>query len=295
MDELAQTVPCVGCGTLAPRREMFGLDGELRCGSCADALRHRIHPAYVRSRPSTFAPPTGRPEGRATTALLATMGVLFLAQVAPTPLKGLLEHVLRDNLFYRLTGPVEAPTGWAVSGHPQAWQLPLRALMHVDVVHLLFNGLALFQMGRWIEWGWGARTFLLVLLGAAVAGVAAGWLVSARPTIGLSGGLFALDGWLLMQRKHHVVATAMVNRVFMHSLYANMVVMVILTETGAYPVSHVGHAAGFLWGLGAGYAARGKYARLGFALLIAATVVLVVLPTFVEPLGWRLTLFGRGR
>lgn len=294
MHDLDADRACVGCGSPTPRREMFGVEPDLRCPPCADALRHRTSPAQVRARPASFRPPTGRPEGRVAIAVAVGLGVLFLARMVPGPLADLLQRVLYDNLTVRTLGPVEEPTGFRLGGHPEPWQLVGWALLHGGVLHVLLNALALVQVGRWVEWGWGARTLLFVLLGAGVAGVAAGWLVNGRVTIGISGGLFALDGWLLAQRRHHVVASALVNRVFVHSLIVSALIMVVLTETGAYPVSHVGHAAGFLWGLCAGFAARGRGRVAGFAALSLLTLALVLLPHFVEPLGLRVTLFGAG-
>lgn len=287
MDELAQPFPCVGCGLLTPRSEMFGAAPDLRCPTCADLLRTRVHPSHVRRAPSTFRPASARPDLRTTASLLGLMGVLWLAvqldALAPHWLRVLFEVPFDVNLAAR-----------AVVAHPYPWQPALWALQHVQLWHLVMNGLSLFQLGRWFEWGWGGRGLLFVVLGSGMAGTASGWLVNGVPTIGLSGGIFGLEAWLIALRRHHVLAGALVNRVFIHSLLAGNVLMIVLTEMGGWQISHVGHAAGFLWGLFAGFAARSRAPRLGLLAMLLLTATLLVLPSFVAPLGWPVRIFGGG-
>lgn len=77
-------------------------------------------------------------------------------------------------------------------------------------------------------------------------------------------------------------------------LLAGNVLMIVLTEMGGWQISHVGHAAGFLWGLFAGFAARSRAPRLGLLAMLLLTATLLVLPSFVAPLGWPVRIFGGG-
>ncbi len=269
MDPGASTVTCAGCGTPTPRSEMFGHGADLRCPACAEAIRERLHPSHVRRSPVLNRLHTGQP--RATAGLLGLVAVIWIAQQIP-PLARVLWPLL-EPLW------VLAPDGtsaWHIQGF---WQPALWAVTHVQIWHLVMNGLSLWQIGRWIDLGWGGPTLAFVVLGSAIFGTTAGWLVNGAPTVGISGGLFALFAWLLALRRHHVVATAFVTRTFLHSIAANCVLLVIISEVGGLGISHVGHAAGFLWGFLAGLAARRAKPLPLFLLLAAATVALL----FVAP------------
>jgi rhomboid protease GluP len=174
------------------------------------------------------------------------------------------------------------------------WQFLGRALHHDGWVHILMNGMSLWQLGRVVEWGWGSRTFTLVMLGSSVTSAAAAWMWSGKVGVGLSGGIFALIGWLIAQRRTHPMGAAVVNRVFINSILASVVLLLVLTEIGGWPISHAGHAAGFLWGFAAGQIPPSRRPAVGWALLAAASLALILLPSFADPLGWRGTLFNRG-
>lgn len=77
------------------------------------------------------------------------------------------------------------------------WQVVTYAFLHGDVLHLFFNMLGLWMFGSELERLWGDRRYLQFLLAGILAAAAAQliitWLVgSSVPTVGASGGLFAL-------------------------------------------------------------------------------------------------------
>jgi len=80
--------------------------------------------------------------------------------------------------------------GWAslrpdeVLGQGKIWQLLTYALLHVDLLHLLFNLLGLWVFGTELERLWGGRSFLLF---AALCATAAGMAHVALDPL-LSGG-----------------------------------------------------------------------------------------------------------
>jgi len=83
------------------------------------------------------------------------------------------------------------------SGHFMPWQVVTYAFLHGGVMHLFFNMLGLWMFGSELERLWGPRRywqFLLAgVLAAAVAQMLMTWLTgSFVPTVGASGGLFAL-------------------------------------------------------------------------------------------------------
>jgi len=83
------------------------------------------------------------------------------------------------------------------SGHFLPWQVVSYAFLHGDPLHLFFNMLGLWMFGSELERLWGQRRFMQFLLAGVLAAAACQLLVSlllgwGGPTIGASGGLFAL-------------------------------------------------------------------------------------------------------
>jgi membrane associated rhomboid family serine protease len=77
------------------------------------------------------------------------------------------------------------------------WQLLTYAFLHGDGFHLFFNMLGLWMFGSELERLWGPRRYLAFLLAGVLAAAVAQLLVSLvmgwrDPTVGASGGLFAL-------------------------------------------------------------------------------------------------------
>lgn len=78
------------------------------------------------------------------------------------------------------------------------WQLLTSAFLHVSVVHLVFNMLALLALGPQLEQALGRTRYVtLYLLSACAGGVAVYWLSDpATTTLGASGAIFGLMGAL---------------------------------------------------------------------------------------------------
>jgi membrane associated rhomboid family serine protease len=276
-------VPCVGCGTHVPRSEMFGHGTDLRCPDCAAALRDRMHPSNVRRSP--LRGQLVASDVRVTGWLVGLIVVIWVAFQLDATREALAKLVFDVNLAMTASGDLTMQLA-------HAWQPLLWSVSHLSLVHILLNGLSLFQAGRLIEMGWGGRMLVFLALGAGTFGTASGWLVNGAPTIGLSGGIFGIYGFLIAMRRHHALAAAVVNRIFIHSLLASTVLLLVLTEVGGIPISHVGHASGFLFGYAAGVAARAPSPRPMLLLLTAALVGLCLLTPQVTPLGWDTTLFS---
>lgn len=83
------------------------------------------------------------------------------------------------------------------TGNFLPWQVLTYAFLHGSVAHLFFNMLGLWMFGSELERLWGQRRYLQFLLAGVLAAAAAQliitWLAGSRvPTVGASGGLFAL-------------------------------------------------------------------------------------------------------
>ncbi|CAD5373767.1 Rhomboid family intramembrane serine protease [Rubrivivax sp. A210] len=83
------------------------------------------------------------------------------------------------------------------SGAFLPWQLVSYAFLHGGMTHLFFNMLGLWMFGSELERLWGQKRYAQFLLAGVLAAAVAQLLVTAltgsyTPTVGASGGLFAL-------------------------------------------------------------------------------------------------------
>ena len=116
---------------------------------------------------------------------------LLIANIAVYMLQAVAEPML---VTYFALWPLNMPAG--APGF-QPWQLVTYAFLHGNLMHLLFNMLALYMFGSDIERVFGQRRFTMYyfvcVVAAALAQLAVAGLGStAGPTIGASGGVFGL-------------------------------------------------------------------------------------------------------
>jgi membrane associated rhomboid family serine protease len=96
-----------------------------------------------------------------------------------------------DDLLLRLAKDNEAIRAGEV------WRLLTAGLVHGGAFHLMMNGAVLANLGGFVERLVGGRRMLLVLWGGVLAGSLASYATNPNPSVGISGGLFALVGALL--------------------------------------------------------------------------------------------------
>ncbi len=80
----------------------------------------------------------------------------------------------------------------------EPWRLWTSVLLHADALHLALNGLALVALGRLLEPWIGGLRFTSWILAGGVAGSAASYFAGVTRSDGLSGGLYALVGVLVV-------------------------------------------------------------------------------------------------
>ncbi len=133
------------------------------------------------------------------------------------------------------------------------WRLLTAGLVHGGAFHLLMNAAVLSNLGGFAERLLGARRMLLVLWGGVLAGSLASFVTNPHPSVGISGGLFALVGALLAVGLRHRRALPPPARRML--VRAPVEIIVLNLALGlAIPFidnsAHVGGlAAGFLLGL----------------------------------------------
>ncbi|WP_414988805.1 rhomboid family intramembrane serine protease [Aeromicrobium sp.] len=197
-------------------------------------------------------------------------------------------------VVYLLTGPLAfdqltaygALIGGQVNYHGvvdgvvggEYWRLVTSAFLHNGLLHLVFNMMALYLFGPFLEQRLGAARFVAFYLAAALfSGAVVFWLTDPYTvTVGASGAVFALFGFALVtlvkagQNVSTLVVLLLINGVFS------------LREG----ISWQGHLGGFIAGVLFGLVLvlvaprRGALAQtLGVAMLVAGAVVVVALRT----------------
>ena len=83
------------------------------------------------------------------------------------------------------------------SGNFMPWQVVTYAFLHGGMGHLFFNMLGLWMFGSELERLWGAKRYATFLLAGVLAAALTQLIITAVtnsnvPTVGASGGLFAL-------------------------------------------------------------------------------------------------------
>jgi membrane associated rhomboid family serine protease len=229
----------------------------------------------ARSTRSGRTPYGGRRSGNAalTSQVLIGINVVVWLLVLAT---GRYASVLVDRLALLPASAFDSRTGQQLQGVADGavWQLLTSMFVHVEVLHIGFNMLALWALGPQLELAVGRGRFLALYLVSGLAGSAmVMWLAPPNgQTIGASGAIFGLMGALL------VLALKVGGDV--RGLLGWVAVNFVLTFVLAR-ISWQGHVGGFVAGVALGavlaYApARHRVAwqAAGFAAVAALVAVL---------------------
>ncbi len=160
----------------------------VRCAECAGV------PTGARAVVHALKP---RSANAATIVIVVGTIIVFLAQMFSSSSvgRGLGGGVSEAAWLY---GPDVANGEW--------WRILTCGVLHAGIAHLLFNMIALWQLGSIIETFFGTMRFLLIYVVSIVWGSAGALLLTPdRPTVGASGGVFGLMAALLvMQHQRRV-------------------------------------------------------------------------------------------
>lgn len=77
------------------------------------------------------------------------------------------------------------------------WRLVTSMFLHAGILHILFNGMALYALGMQVEQLMGSKRFLWIFFLTGIGGNVLTLLVNPVPSVGASGGIFGLLGALI--------------------------------------------------------------------------------------------------
>lgn len=74
------------------------------------------------------------------------------------------------------------------------WRLISSQFVHLDILHLVFNGYGIYVLGRFLERCYGMRRMLVLYLTSGTVGAFASFLINPAPAGGASGAVYGLVG-----------------------------------------------------------------------------------------------------
>src|SRR5215472_11443627 len=258
---------------------MFGNKKRLvMCQACRGLIAASVRTCPLCGRDSVPAAPArtvahaGSP--RFFTVLLITINVaLFILMTAVDSGSG------RESSFLSGAGsPVLLDFGSrsvALIARGQWWRLVTPIFIHLGVIHLLFNNIALFQTGPLVEESLGSQKFIFVYLACGIVGNI-GSFVFGIPGAGASGAIFGLIALAAVYgyRMGGVAGRSLMRQMI---LWAGIGLVLGQTVLRADNVNHIGGlitgaALGFALGLEHPHTARAVLGWNAAAILSVALV-----------------------
>jgi membrane associated rhomboid family serine protease len=136
------------------------------------------------------------------------------------------------------------------------WKLLTCFFLHGGLVHLVFNSMALSRLGQWVEGLTEAAWVPLILLLSTLGGSVAGFLLPPDvPSVGASGGVLGLLGFLLVFARHPQRA---IPPAFQRLLWQWVAYVVVLGLIGWKVIDNAAHVGGLLTGAALGAAANAQ-------------------------------------
>ncbi len=173
-------------------------------GRQAEAMRRKAaeREAHYRKRVKTRAETVaelGMPRmGKLTVGLIGVcVGVFLLMQ---------LSEAAEEKIFYWLKisnhSPSKGSIGLSEVLSGQVWRLVTPILMHANFVHIFFNLWWMKDLGSILEWKFGWRALLILVVGIAAGSNLAQYYVGGSGNfLGISGVVFGLLGFVWVRGK----------------------------------------------------------------------------------------------
>lgn len=161
----------------------------------------------------------------------------------------------------------------------QHWRLLTATFLHANLIHIFFNGYALFALGPESERLYGTGRFLGLYFIAGLGGSVASYLFSPAPAVGASGAIFGLIGGLgiffFLSRR----ALGEFGRAQVQSMAAVALINLIIGFASPGVIDNWGHLGGLVTGVAVG-------AALAPRLTVDPFLFPPVLVRRVPPGGW---------
>lgn len=160
----------------------------------------------------------------------------------------------------------------------EVWRFFTAGFVHIDLFHLAMNGIALLNIGAFIERLYGSKRLLLILLNGIFFGTFFVFVGQGNILlVGISGGLYALLGVMLV----YLYETGLIKQPMIQSQVLRMVFMNVLINF-LPNISILGHLGGLISGVMLGLLFTKKPTWMGLRkhALIAMTLISIFLVYF---------------
>lgn len=148
------------------------------------------------------------------------------------------------------------------------WRFFAPIVLHIGVLHLLMNTLALYYLGADVERIYGNTRFILIYLFAGFAGTVGSFLFSPNISAGASGAIFGCFGALLYFGLNH-------RKIFFRTMGVNIIVLIIINLAFGFSMPGIDNA-GHIGGLIGGFLASGAVGLPGKKLYGNQIIFLVI-------------------
>ncbi len=180
-----------------------------------------------------------------------TLGLIAIS-VALTLITGFGQRVVGPLMISQFYGQglVEVRAG-------ELWRLITPIFIHLGLLHILFNMMWLWDLGRGIEYRFGMQTLGLLVITLGVASNLAQFYYAGPAFGGMSGVVYGLLGYVWMQSRFNPSSGLFLQK----AVVVMMLVWYGLCWTGLVgPIANMAHTAGLavgvIWGLIAAKMAR---------------------------------------
>ena len=131
------------------------------------------------------------------------------------------------------------------------WQLLTYALLHGNLMHLFFNGFAIWMFGSQIEHYWGEKRYGIFIVVCIIGSGLANALLSQAPAIGISGAVYGLLVAYGMMWPNHTIQLV-IPPIPMKAKYFVMIFAGIALISSINPrndgIAHIAHLGGAITG-----------------------------------------------
>jgi len=144
--------------------------------------------------------------------------------------------------------------------HGQWWRLLTCAFLHGGFMHIIFNGLALYKIGKLLEFLTNRGSVLVVYFIAILSGSIFSMIFMPNDTsLGASGGIIGLFGFLavLAYKRRSIMPPG-----FLKSIINNLVFIAVIGVMAHNYIDNASHAGGLLAGVIVGWMLIPKFGRL---------------------------------
>lgn len=126
----------------------------------------------------------------------------------------------------------------------EVWRLITCTFLHADIIHILFNMVALLSIGPLVEKYYGKTKYLLIYLGSGILGSLFSAVLGNYVSVGASGAIFGLFGALLyFGYKYRATLDGFLRSSIVPVIIANLLMGFVVPN-----IDVIGHIGGLLGG-----------------------------------------------